>query len=84
MIRARLGDNVLTSSRSLSFYKETLQGETDTYIHLRAAAEQKEPMAVLRELVEETLDNIRNIEALTSTDQQLADICRRHLMVSAS
>ncbi|KAI0662053.1 terpenoid synthase [Cubamyces menziesii] len=64
----------------LSFYKETLQGETDTYIHLRAAAEQKEPMTVLRELVEETLDNIRNIEVLTSTDQQLADICRRHLM----
>ncbi|KAI0333762.1 terpenoid synthase [Cubamyces sp. BRFM 1775] len=64
----------------LSFYKETLQGETDTYIHLRAAAEQKEPMAVLRQLVDETLDNIRNIEALTSADQQLADICRSHLM----
>ncbi|KAJ8473620.1 hypothetical protein ONZ51_g7760 [Trametes cubensis] len=64
----------------LSFYKETLQGDTNTYIHFRAAAEQNEVLAVLRDLVEETLENIRNIEALTAEDPQLAHICRSHLM----
>ncbi|KAI9058172.1 terpenoid synthase [Trametes sanguinea] len=64
----------------LSFYKETLDGETDNYIHVRAAAEGKDPLTVLRELVEETLDNVRNIELLTASDEQLANICHSHLM----
>ncbi|KAJ2992502.1 hypothetical protein NUW54_g7919 [Trametes sanguinea] len=64
----------------LSFYKETLDGERDNYIHVRAAAQGKDPLTVLRELVEETLDNVRNIELLTASDEQLAKICRSHLM----
>ncbi|KAI0673916.1 terpenoid synthase [Trametes maxima] len=64
----------------LSFYKETLSGETDTYIHLRAAAESKPPLAVLRELVDETLDTVRRTEGLTSADPQLASICRSFFM----
>ncbi|KAI0670974.1 terpenoid synthase [Trametes maxima] len=64
----------------LSFYKESLEGETDNYIHLRAAAEQKDPLTVLRELSEETLQSIYNVEALTSSDPQLNAICRSYLM----
>ncbi|OSD07402.1 terpenoid synthase [Trametes coccinea BRFM310] len=72
--------NICAINDILSFYKETLEGETDNYVHTRAAAESKEPLTVVRELVEETLDNIHNIELLTAADEQLAMICRGHLM----
>ncbi|CDO71703.1 hypothetical protein BN946_scf184915.g47 [Trametes cinnabarina] len=65
---------------NLSFYKEMLDGETDNYVHLRAAAEDKDPLTIIRELVEETLDNVRDIERLVSSDAELARICRSHLM----
>lgn len=67
----------------LSFYKESLAGETDNLIHLRAAAEQKDPLSVLREVVEETLESIRKVEMLTAADPQLAKICRSYVVVSA-
>ncbi|KAI8986210.1 terpenoid synthase [Trametes punicea] len=64
----------------LSFYKETLEGETDNYIHLRAAAEKKDPVVVLRELANETLESIRKVQSLTSSDKQITDILRRYIM----
>ncbi|KAH9846107.1 terpenoid synthase [Lenzites betulinus] len=64
----------------LSFYKEFLAGETDNFINLRAAAEQKDPLVVLREVAEETLLRIERVEALTATDLQLSNICRSYLM----
>lgn len=69
-------------SYRLSFYKESLAGETDNLIHLRAAAEQKDPLSVLREVVEETLESIRKVEVLTAADPQLAKICRSYVIVS--
>nr|BDI63123.1 sesquiterpene synthase [Trametes versicolor] len=64
----------------LSFYKESLAGETDNLIHLRAAAEQKDPLSVLRDVVEETLESIRKVEVLTAADPQLAKICRSYVV----
>ncbi|KAI0632020.1 terpenoid synthase [Trametes polyzona] len=64
----------------LSFYKESLAQETDNLIHLRAAAEQKDPLLVLRELSEETLESIRKVEMLTASDPQLSNICRSYIM----
>ncbi|KAI0670935.1 terpenoid synthase [Trametes maxima] len=64
----------------LSFYKELLSGETNNHVHMRAAAEQKTPMMVLREFAEEALVTTRKIEALTSDDPQLAEIYRSYLM----
>ena len=70
-------------STRLSFYKETLRGETDSsYVYLRAAAEEKEPLAVLQQLVEETVADVFNMRAMTSADSQVAEICDKHLMVS--
>ncbi len=73
----------LDVSDRLSFYKESLAGETDNLIHLRAAAEQKDPLTVLREVVEETLESIRKVEVLAAADPQLAEICRSYVVVSA-
>ncbi len=67
---------------SLSFYKESMDGETNTYIYQRANAENADPLVVLRNLCDDTLDMIRRIGDLTSSDPQLADICRSYLMVS--
>lgn len=75
--------DVVAPSR-LSFYKESLAGETDNFIHLRAVAEQKDPLITLREVVEETLDSVRKVEVLTAADPQLAYICRSYVMVSVS
>ncbi|KAI1793269.1 terpenoid synthase [Ganoderma leucocontextum] len=64
----------------LSFYKETLAGETDNYVHMRAAAEQKPAGAVLRELVEENLESWHKIKQLASAQSGLVDICVGYLM----
>ncbi|KAJ8456874.1 hypothetical protein ONZ51_g11863 [Trametes cubensis] len=65
----------------LSFYKETLRGDTDSsYVYLRAAAEAKEPLAVLQQLVEETVADVFHMRAMTSADSQVAEICDKHLM----
>ncbi|KAI0469673.1 isoprenoid synthase domain-containing protein [Xylariaceae sp. FL0804] len=39
----------------LSFHKESLAGETDNYINTRADCEQREPLAVLQTVVDETI-----------------------------
>ncbi|KAI0333761.1 hypothetical protein GY45DRAFT_1359498 [Cubamyces sp. BRFM 1775] len=65
---------------NLSFYKETLQGETECYVYLRAAAGENDPLTVLLEMVEETVEVVRNIRAIASADSQLAEICDKHLM----
>ncbi|KAH9918245.1 terpenoid synthase [Epithele typhae] len=65
----------------LSFYKETLAGETDNYIHLRAAAERKSPSEVLRILADEVTDTVRRIDAITSADPELAALWQRYLQV---
>ncbi|KAI0769055.1 terpenoid synthase [Trametes elegans] len=64
----------------LSFYKETLNGETDNYICLRAAAESKDPLVVLRELADETYESIHNVDTLTASDPQLNTIFRSFVM----
>ncbi|KAJ8473611.1 hypothetical protein ONZ51_g7752 [Trametes cubensis] len=64
----------------LSFYKESLGGETDNYVHLRAAAERKDPVVVLRELAEETLTTIVQVQELTASDPELSSILHSYLM----
>ncbi|KAI0714028.1 terpenoid synthase [Cerioporus squamosus] len=64
----------------LSFYKETLAGETDNYVHLRAAAEQKPPITVLQEVVDENLESIRKIEELAACQPGLTEICHSFVM----
>ncbi|KAI0670936.1 terpenoid synthase [Trametes maxima] len=63
----------------ISFYKESLEGETNNYIYLRAAAERKSALAVLAELVEETVDTVHRIEAITANDPELKAICRSYV-----
>ncbi|KAI0662061.1 terpenoid synthase [Cubamyces menziesii] len=69
-----------TDAIKLSFYKEWLGGETDNYVHLRAAAEQKDPVVVLRELAEETLATIVQVQELTASDPELSPILHSYLM----
>ncbi|KAI0642048.1 terpenoid synthase [Trametes meyenii] len=64
----------------LSFYKEWLVEETDNYIHLRAAAEAKDPLHVLSELCDEASRAIHSLEALTSSDPETNAICRSYLV----
>ncbi|KAI0352643.1 terpenoid synthase [Trametes cingulata] len=64
----------------LSFYKEALNGDTDNYITLRASAERKHPVVVLQELCEETLESIRRVQALTSSEPRIAEILHRFVM----
>ncbi|KAI0822012.1 terpenoid synthase [Trametes gibbosa] len=68
-----------TMNDVLSFYKESLVGETNNFIHLRAAAERKDPLTVLHEVAEETLETIYRVDALTASDAQLSQICRSYL-----
>ncbi|KAI0366877.1 hypothetical protein BV20DRAFT_1055214 [Pilatotrama ljubarskyi] len=72
-------DNVHMRVIPLSFYKESLDGETTNYISMRAVAERKDPLDVLRELSAETLESMARIELLTSSDPQLAHICSSHI-----
>ncbi|KAH9889838.1 terpenoid synthase [Cubamyces lactineus] len=71
---------LIAHSDILSFYKETVGGETDTYICLQATAARKDPHAVLQDLVDETLKSIRMVEDLTASDPELSAICKGHLM----
>ena len=66
----------LTKTRlsSLSFYKEELEGETKNYICARAAAELLPPVDILRKLVDETLENGRQVEAIAAHDPELKSI----------
>ncbi|OBZ70154.1 Trichodiene synthase [Grifola frondosa] len=63
----------------LSFYKESLAGETDNYVHLRAAAERKTPTIVLRELSSEVTNTVRRIKVVTAKDKELAAVWHRFL-----
>ncbi len=69
---------------SLSFYKETLAGETDNYVHMRGSADQKPALAVLRELVEENLQSLHSVKQIASVQPGLVDICVGHVKVSTS
>ncbi|KAI0755125.1 terpenoid synthase [Daedaleopsis nitida] len=64
----------------LSFYKEALARENDNYIHLRAAAEQKPVIQVLREVVEETVESTRKLAELGAVQPGLAAICNDYIM----
>lgn len=66
---------------SLSFYKEELAGETNNYIHLRAAAEQTSTDAVLRRLVEEVTDTARRVVKIAADDEELSRIWDRYMQV---
>ncbi|EIW59698.1 terpenoid synthase [Trametes versicolor FP-101664 SS1] len=63
----------------LSFYKEELAGETNNYIHLRAAAEQTSTDAVLRRLVEEVTDTARRVVKIAADDEELSRIWNRYM-----
>ncbi|KAG8907576.1 hypothetical protein FRB99_003500 [Tulasnella sp. 403] len=63
----------------LSFYKESLAGETDNYVHLRAAATEKTPGQVLRELSSEVADTVQRITLIVSQDAELASIWQKFL-----
>ena len=71
-------------SDSLSFYKESLAGEADNYVHLRAAAERKSPTDVLRTLAAEVIDSAQRINALMSVDPELDALWQRFVQVSAA
>ncbi|KIJ56159.1 hypothetical protein M422DRAFT_150404, partial [Sphaerobolus stellatus SS14] len=47
----------------ISFYKEELQGETNNYIHIRARNENKSPVQVLSEIVQELVTSRDTIYA---------------------
>ncbi|KAF8586479.1 terpenoid synthase [Ramaria rubella] len=60
------------SNDILSFYKEELNGETFTHVHTRANADNKSPLQVLAELVEEIRVSRENIHvALASSPEAL-------------
>ena len=82
-MKMRLKRTNLVCFCSLSFYKESLAGETDNYVHLRAAAECKSPTDVLRTLAAEVTDTVRRIDAITSVDAELAALWQRFLQVTA-
>ncbi|KAI0670956.1 terpenoid synthase [Trametes maxima] len=58
----------------LSFYKEELAGEMHNYVHIRSAADQTSPEAVLRKLVEEVSDTARRVDMIVADDPELANI----------
>ncbi|RPD54631.1 terpenoid synthase [Lentinus tigrinus ALCF2SS1-6] len=63
----------------LSFYKEELAGETNNYVHLRAAAEQLSPLEVLRRLTGEVIDTALRIRKIIGDDRELAEIWEMYL-----
>lgn len=53
----------------LSFHKEELAGETENYVHLRAALSGEQPIVVVRELANEALKAAEGIEAVLDSTQ---------------
>ncbi|KAI0640474.1 hypothetical protein C8Q79DRAFT_996331 [Trametes meyenii] len=68
------------SNDILSFYNEPLAGETDNYIHMRAATEEKPPLAALRDVVAETVETVNKIENVIAGDSELETIFRSFKM----
>ncbi|KAI0352668.1 terpenoid synthase [Trametes cingulata] len=68
-----------TLGANLSFYKEELAGETNNYIHLRAAAEQTSVDIVLRKLVEEVSDTALRVNMVAADDPELLEIWSRYM-----
>ncbi|KAG8943206.1 hypothetical protein FRC04_003169 [Tulasnella sp. 424] len=54
------------SNDVLSFYKENLAGETNSFLMNRAAVENKDPLVVLKEIAAESAANIQRIVAIAS------------------
>ncbi|KAK8070249.1 hypothetical protein PG994_006865 [Apiospora phragmitis] len=48
----------------LSFYKEEVAGETTNYIHNRARCEQKDPLAVVRDVQQEVVACVQRVNAI--------------------
>lgn len=67
----------------LSFYKETLAGDKDNYVHMRARVERKPPIEVLRQLADENLDSVRRLEELGAMQTGLDRIFDTFLMVKS-
>ncbi|KAG8159640.1 hypothetical protein KVR01_010277 [Diaporthe batatas] len=59
----------------LSFHKETLAGETDNYINTRAVCEQREPVAMLETVIDETIAANSRVVRLLNT--RLDPMCSR-------
>ena len=68
----------------LSFYKEELAGETNNYVHLRAAAERLSPLEVLHRLTGEVEDTAKRIREIIGADRELAEIWEMYLQVRRS
>ncbi|KAG8915339.1 hypothetical protein FRC00_005515 [Tulasnella sp. 408] len=60
----------------LSFYKEWLAGETDTYMMLMAASQGSDPIDVLRETAQELIDTSQRILAMAEGDEKLVQHLR--------
>ncbi|TBU31876.1 terpenoid synthase [Dichomitus squalens] len=64
----------------LSFYKETLAGETDNYVNMRAAVEQKQAISVLRQVIAENLDSVYKLRQMAAPQPGLTEIYLTFLM----
>ena len=78
------GSQLTQSCSSLSFYKEELAGETNNYVHLRAAAERLSPLEVLHRLTGEVEDTAKRIREIIGADRELAEIWEMYLQVRRS
>ncbi|KAI0366897.1 terpenoid synthase [Pilatotrama ljubarskyi] len=68
-----------TLGANLSFYKEELAGETNNYIHLRSAAEQRTVDDILRRLVEEVSDTAHRVNMVIADDSELQAVWSRYM-----
>ena len=68
-------------SNRLSFYKESLDNETDNYIHRRSLAEGTSVIEVLRTLTAEVEDTLQRTISITASDPDLNKIVKQFLMV---
>ncbi|KAI0769054.1 terpenoid synthase [Trametes elegans] len=64
---------------NLSFYKEELAGETNNYVHIRAAAEQAFVEDTLARLVEEVSHTADRVKAIVADDVELSEVCTRYM-----
>ena len=58
-----------------------MAGETNNYVHLRAAAEQISPLEVLRRLTREVINTAENITQIIGVDRELADLWEMYMQV---
>lgn len=65
----------------ISFYKESLADDTTNFVHMRAATQGKEPLQVIRELIEDTADVVHRLNGIFKGNPRLDTLCRAFLQV---